>query len=41
MQVIEVNNDEYKKCIYEMLEKINENAHLKLIFNFVHKYFIR
>lgn len=38
---IHMNNEEYKKYIMEMLTKIDDNQHLKRIFNYVHKYFIR
>lgn len=36
-----MNNEEYKRLICQMLESINDNGHLKKIFDYVHKYFIR
>lgn len=36
-----MSNKEYKKYIIEMLDKIDDNEHLKRIFNYVHKYFIK
>ena len=38
---IQMNNEEYKKYIIEMIQRIDDNQHLKRIFNYVHKYFIR
>lgn len=35
-----MNNEEYKKYIMEMLAKIDDNQHLKRIFNYTHKYFL-
>ena len=35
-----MNNEEYKKYIMEMLTKIDDNQHLKRIFNYTHKYFL-
>lgn len=36
-----MSNEEYKKYIIEMIQKINNPEHLKRIFNYVHKFFIR
>lgn len=36
-----MSNDERKKCIIEMVEKIDNTEFLMRIFNYVHKYFIR
>lgn len=36
-----MDNEEYKKYIIEMIQHIDDNQHLKRIFNYVHKYFIR
>lgn len=36
-----MSNEEYKKYIVEMLDKINNNEHLKRIFNYVHKFYIK
>lgn len=36
----DMNNEEYKKYIMEMLAKIDDNQHLKRIFNYTHKYFL-
>lgn len=36
-----MSNEEYKKNILVMLERIDSNEHLKRIFNYIHKYFIR
>lgn len=36
-----MGNDERKKCIIEMVEKIDNTEFLMRIFNYVHKYFIR
>ena len=36
-----MSNKEYKKYIIEMLDKIDDNEHLKRIFNYVHKYLIK
>ena len=36
-----MDNKEYKKYIIEMIQKIDNAQHLKRIFNYVHKYFIR
>lgn len=38
---LHMSNKEYKKYIIEMLDKIDDNEHLKRIFNYVHKYFIK
>lgn len=35
-----MNNEEYKKYIIEMIQKIDNDQHLKRIFNYTHKYFI-
>ena len=37
----EMSNEEYKEYIIEMIQKINNPEHLKRIFNYVHKFFIR
>lgn len=36
-----MSNEEYKKYIFKMLEQIDNNEHLKRIFDYVHKYFLR
>lgn len=36
-----MSNEEYKEYIIEMIQKINNLEHLKRIFNYVHKFFIR
>ncbi len=36
-----MKKDEYKKCIIEMVRKIENVEHLERIFNYVHKLFIR
>ena len=36
-----MSNEEYKEYIIEMIQKINNPEHLKRIFNYVHKFFIR
>lgn len=36
-----MSSEEYKQSIIDMLEKIDSNEHLKRIFNYVHKYFIK
>lgn len=36
-----MGNEEYKKCIVAMLEQIDNSEHLKRIFNYVHKFFIK
>ncbi len=38
---VHMSNKEYQKYIIEMIKKIDNNQHLKRIFNYVHKYFIR
>lgn len=37
----EMSNEEYKEYIIEMIQKINNPEHLKRIFNYVHKFFVR
>lgn len=36
-----MNNEEYRKLIIEMLKLIDNNEHLRRIFNYAQKYFIR
>ncbi len=36
-----MTNEEYKKQIQKMIEKINDNKALKRIFEIVHFYFVR
>lgn len=36
-----MNNEEFKKYIIEMVQKINDSKSLKRIFNYVHRFFIR
>ena len=36
-----MSNEEYKEYIIEMIQKIYNPEHLKRIFNYVHKFFIR
>lgn len=40
-RAVHMSNDERKKCIIEMVEKIDNTEFLMRIFNYVHKYFIR
>ena len=40
-EVRKAMGEEYKKYIIEMIQHIDDNQHLKRIFNYVHKYFIR
>lgn len=35
-----MNNEEYKKFIIIMIEKINDNQVLERIYKYVHKFFI-
>lgn len=36
-----MKKDEYKQCIIEMVQKIENIEHLKRIFDYVHRLFIR
>ncbi len=36
-----MSNEEYKKFIIVMIEKINDNHTLERIYKYVHKFFIR
>lgn len=36
-----MNNEKYKKYIIEMVMKINSEKHLKRIYDYVHRLFIR
>lgn len=36
-----MDNKEYKRCIIEMVKKIDNTLFLKRIFDYVHKYFIK
>lgn len=36
-----MSNEEYIQFIIKMLNQINSNEHLKRIYNYAHKYFIR
>ena len=35
-----MNNEEYKKYIIKMIQKIDNTKHLKRIFTYVHRYFV-
>lgn len=37
---VHMNNEEYKKFIIIMIEKINDNQVLEKIYKYVHKFFI-
>lgn len=36
-----MNNEEYRKLIYKMIESIEDRKILKRIFFYIHKFFIR
>lgn len=36
-----MNNEEYRKLIYKMIENIDDRKDLKRIFVYIHKFFIR
>lgn len=36
-----MTNEEYKKILHSMIEKISNNAYLEKIYRFVHYYFLK
>ena len=36
-----MSNEEYKRYVIEMIQKIDDSEYLKRIFNYVHRFFIR
>lgn len=36
-----MTNEEYKKILHTMIEKISNNTYLEKIYRFVHYYFLR
>lgn len=40
-EAIHMTNEEYKKFLHNMIEKISNNAYLEKIYRFVHYYFLK